>query len=163
MQPCPRQVHEATLPSQRTHASHWRDDGTCSYCGSLHPEALLGAIEGGTALLGGTDKNYVDLPNPTPDAPVIGMSTNMQLTPEQASAQGYLPADDAARRTWGLSPHTTFYKLSTQGPYLHRKFYLQHFDAGQQQRFVDLYNAKRLQFRNGDGLYVIPFFMKRVS
>ena len=35
----------------------WRDDGTCSYCGSISPEAFFEAIERGTEL-GPTDKNY---------------------------------------------------------------------------------------------------------
>lgn len=36
----------------------WRDDGTCNYCGSMNPEALLGAIKDGSATLIPTDKNY---------------------------------------------------------------------------------------------------------
>ena len=36
---------------------HWREDGTCSYCGSMSPEGLFEAIGCG-AELGPTDKNY---------------------------------------------------------------------------------------------------------
>jgi hypothetical protein len=35
----------------------WREDGTCSYCGSLKPELLFQQIEKG-AELGPTDKSY---------------------------------------------------------------------------------------------------------
>lgn len=57
MQPCPRQRYEAVLPSQREHASHWRDDGTCSYCGSISPAMLFEQIEKG-AKITPTDKPY---------------------------------------------------------------------------------------------------------
>lgn len=36
---------------------HWRNDGTCSYCGSMSPERLF-AVLGAGAQLGPTDKNY---------------------------------------------------------------------------------------------------------
>ena len=36
----------------------WRDDGTCNYCGSMKPEAMLAAIKDGTATLIPTDKSY---------------------------------------------------------------------------------------------------------
>lgn len=35
----------------------WRDDGTCSYCGSLRPDLLFAQIERG-AKIGPTDKSY---------------------------------------------------------------------------------------------------------
>jgi len=35
----------------------WREDGTCSYCGSLNPDLLFAQIEKG-AELGPTDKSY---------------------------------------------------------------------------------------------------------
>lgn len=68
MQPCPRQTNEATLSSQRQHQSHWRDDGTCSYCGSLSPDQFFEAISK-NAELGPTDKDYkvyVSLPTHWP-------------------------------------------------------------------------------------------------
>lgn len=38
-------------------SAHWRDDGTCSYCGSLKAELLFEQIERG-ACITPTDKNY---------------------------------------------------------------------------------------------------------
>lgn len=162
MQPCPRKA-EATLPSQLAHESHWREDGTCSYCGSLNPDILFAAIEAGTAELGATDKNYklyVTLPCERPDELVVAMSTNEKLTPEEAERQGYLPADAAARERWGLLDFTTFYKLRPRGPRRYTKVYFQHFTEEQGRRFVQLHNEKRLPFAPGDGLYVRPFFMR---
>ena len=51
--PCPRS-HEG-LPyhlmsdafKKEVDATHWRDDGTCSYCGSINPEQLFKAIDDG--------------------------------------------------------------------------------------------------------------------
>jgi hypothetical protein len=36
----------------------WRDDDTCSYCGSLNGDILMARIEAGTIFLEGSDKNY---------------------------------------------------------------------------------------------------------
>lgn len=36
---------------------HWMEDKTCSYCGSMSPEALFKAVESGEKL-GPTDKDY---------------------------------------------------------------------------------------------------------
>jgi hypothetical protein len=41
-----------------------------------------------------------------------------------------------------------------------RKFYFEHFDTAAQQRFIDLYNAKKLNLEPQFGLYVAPFFMR---
>lgn len=37
--------------------AHWREDRTCSYCGSIDPELLFEQIEKG-AKIGPTDKSY---------------------------------------------------------------------------------------------------------
>jgi hypothetical protein len=47
----------------------WR---TCSYCGSIHPEDLLGVLERGARMhgcdwkYGHPHKHYLDIPNPEP-------------------------------------------------------------------------------------------------
>lgn len=35
----------------------WREDGTCSYCGSLRPDAFFAAVEAGATVVP-TDKSY---------------------------------------------------------------------------------------------------------
>lgn len=51
---CPRSNEN---PHGAGRASHWRDDHTCSYCGSLSEAELFAAIERGEEL-GPTDKSY---------------------------------------------------------------------------------------------------------
>lgn len=53
---CPRRTE---VPSQfhTTTEDTWRDDGTCSYCGSMSKEDFFKAIEDGNELTP-TDKNY---------------------------------------------------------------------------------------------------------
>lgn len=36
----------------------WRADNTCSYCGSMHPDAFMERLEAGDATLDPTDKSY---------------------------------------------------------------------------------------------------------
>ena len=49
---CPRRFINAA-----DDADHWRDDGTCSYCGSLNPERVLELAENGVGITP-TDKDY---------------------------------------------------------------------------------------------------------
>lgn len=155
------------MASQLAHESHWRDDGTCSYCGSLNPDILFAAIEAGTAELGATDKNYklyVTLPYDKPDELVYAGSTNAQLTDEEVKAGGWLKADAEAASRWGFTlKYTTFYTLRPHGPRRNSKVYFQHFSPAQKQRFIELHNLKHLRFAPGDGLYVWPFFMRAVA
>lgn len=39
-------------------SGQWRDDGTCSFCGSLRPSRVLELIRSGRAEIEPTDKNY---------------------------------------------------------------------------------------------------------
>lgn len=60
---CPRRdevPHQITEPPD-----HWRDDNTCSYCGSLHPDIMMEQLEAG-AEIGPTDKGYKAYLKPVP-------------------------------------------------------------------------------------------------
>lgn len=37
---------------------HWRENNTCSYCGSANPDLFMYLIRNGIVELGPTDKNY---------------------------------------------------------------------------------------------------------
>lgn len=54
---CPRRRESARPSTRPWHLDYWRDDRTCSYCGSAHPDDFMAAAEDG-AKIGPTDKNY---------------------------------------------------------------------------------------------------------
>lgn len=59
---CPRAIENGGGPDSPFHApmngeATWRDDATCSYCGSMKPEAFFRAVEAGSTVVP-TDKNY---------------------------------------------------------------------------------------------------------
>jgi hypothetical protein len=45
----------------------------------------------------------------------------------------------------------------------HLKFYYQHFDSAQQDRFIELYNERKLPLEPHFGLYVKPYFARVVA
>lgn len=54
---CPRR-RETFRPTTRPwHLDYWRDDRTCSYCGSMHPDDFMDGARAGWEI-GPTDKNY---------------------------------------------------------------------------------------------------------
>lgn len=52
---CPRRAEGGIA---YTDHDTWRDNGTCSYCGSYNPDALMAELEAGEVTLGPTDKSY---------------------------------------------------------------------------------------------------------
>lgn len=60
MQPCPRMIEDGLWPDKgpfKVSDPVWREDGTCSYCGSMKPVDFFDAIEQGKSL-DPTDKDY---------------------------------------------------------------------------------------------------------
>lgn len=54
---CRRRGEARELRGYKDRLDWWREDKTCSYCGSLHPEVAIKLIESGS-LVTPTDKNY---------------------------------------------------------------------------------------------------------
>ena len=57
---CPRNSYayeNSPFTFLKDHKTHWRKDNTCSFCGSLNPDALFKAIEDGATIVP-TDKTY---------------------------------------------------------------------------------------------------------
>lgn len=157
MQPCPRQHQEATMSSQLSHKSHWREDRTCSYCGSISPEYLFESIKQGCTL-GPTDKNYkiyVDLIEPHPEElHIVAVSTDIE------SGEGWIPADPARLEKEGF--RGVAYKsmiIKARGPVKFGKFYFQHLNGDERQQFVDLLNQKKLKIGYPGYFYVMPYFI----
>lgn len=56
---CPRRNDAYSNVSAYLTQDTWEGRyGTCSYCGSMHPDSFMKALENGTLTLGPTDKNY---------------------------------------------------------------------------------------------------------
>ena len=94
-----------------------RDNGTCSFCGSLVPEAFWDLVEAG-AELGPTDKNYKVYVNPPPHLKYSVMETGMA------------------------------------------KLYFQHFRTEDIDRFIRMYNEKKMKIEYPGHFYRLPFFCK---
>lgn len=105
---CPRRA-EVFSPDDHSQDT-WRDDHTCSFCGSMNPDLLLKLMEEDNVELGPTDKNY----------------------------KVYV---DRANGWRG-------------------KFYFQHFDTEQQQKFIDLLNSKKVRIGFPGHFYRLPFFCR---
>ncbi len=155
---CQRQRDEATLAIQREHKAHWREDGTCSYCGSIREEAFFAAIAAGEQL-SPTDKSYkayIEIPDPEVGKMRIMGSANhpqtgdgwVHVTPESLVG---LP-DGAAEymNQWVLpTPHS---EKQTA------KFYFQHLSDEGRTKLIDLANKRAINFAYPGHFYVAPFF-----
>ena len=58
MMTCPRRMTGWGVWEKTENLDHWRPDFTCSFCGSLAPEYLLGLLSKGRAKIKATDKTY---------------------------------------------------------------------------------------------------------
>lgn len=172
MQPCPRQTNEATMTVQREHVSHWRPDGTCSYCGSIDAATLFAAIEAG-AQLEPTDKNYkvyVTIANPKAGQRRV-ISSASGPSHDEFIARGYLPTDslsdedEAVMLADGYGKGTPFrpalVKFGVHEPTTRAKFYFQHLTDEERRTFVGLMNAKRINLAYPGHFYRLPFFVAR--
>ncbi|WP_293857266.1 hypothetical protein [uncultured Alsobacter sp.] len=137
----------------------WRDNGTCSYCGSMTPERFFECVEAGNELVP-TDKNYkvyVRHPNPLAGQMTIRSSANFQVasdwieaTPEVCEQYGWKP--------YGDGPH--WVNPSPEGPTETSKFYFYHLDEAGMHRFIELLNGKRMKLAYPGHFYVPPFFVR---
>jgi len=119
----------------------WREDNTCSFCGSLNPAEVLARVEAGTATLGPTDKNYkVYVKNSGGDP----FKQTYRNCPRDSACKG---PNDCAH--WVTRPMQE------------TKAYFQHFSKEQCLKFIDLLNAKKLRLGYPGHFYVRPFFIAK--
>lgn len=134
----------------------------CSYCGSMHPDDLFAVIEGG-GHIAGTDKNYkiyVDAPSRAAGNRVVSSSSRpfgkaFLLTEESLKEHGLSMRD---MRNYGGE----YVTVAPVGPTAHLKFYYQHLDEAGRQRFIALYNERKMNL-DEYGLYVAPYFASKVD
>ena len=131
----------------------------CSYCGSMHPDDVFMAIADRLELIP-TDKSYklyVRQPHPKAGKTI---QVGSESGPARNMVTGEPNRDDLTiweritgrydRKIMGTAPAT-----------LQAKFYFQHFDQQQQERFINLLNVKAVNWGHPGYLYVLPFFAKR--
>jgi len=117
---------------------YFREDDTCSYCGSLNPDTFMQRIKEGTVEVGPTDKGYK----------VYVKS----LSAEQPFKHTYrIDHDDTGDQTkWVWITRDAD----------NSKFYFQHLSDEQKTEFVELYNEKCMKVGYPGYLYTLPFFCK---
>lgn len=162
-QPCPSQAH-GTMAVQRLHKSHWKvrpyDGGPyhhklrqCSYCGGLHPDDLIAAVEAG-AKIEGTDKGYklyARVPNLVAGKWVrTGSSSGPTFrraptTLRERLVGPTMVTDPTLQERISGRFDRSLYDLGS--PEAHVKVYLWHFTDAQRQRLADAVNAQRLKPR----------------
>jgi hypothetical protein len=147
---------------QLAHESHWRDDGTCSYCGSISPADLFAAIEAGCEL-GPTDKDYkvyVTRPDPRAGEPEICGSANFRQDPERGWVL-VTPDNVASLPTTRMRAEIGHWVQVRPTPANRSdKFYFQHLSADERRRFVELLNARALNIGYPGHFYRLPFFCR---
>lgn len=116
MQTCPRRMNEFGPWKREADLDTWRQDDSCSFCGSLNPATLMARLEAGTVTLQPTDKNYKVYVQNQGGAPF---------------RQAYRPSAEADRMWTIREVEST-------------KFYFDHLTSTQQERFVELYNQGRI-------------------
>ena len=113
------------------------DDGTCDYCGSLSGDDFMARLEAGDVVLVPTDKNY------------------KVYVRNQGGA--------AFKQTYRTDPGGTLDQTKwvwTTREVEEAKFYFQHLSPAQQERFVELLNAKKIALDFPHHFYRAPFFIK---
>jgi hypothetical protein len=131
----------------------------CSYCGSMHPEDVFMAIADGVELIP-TDKNYklyVMVPHPR-------AGETIQIGSESGPARNMVTSEPSRDDLTLWERITGRYNrkiMGTASATLQAKFYFQHFDQEQQERFINLLNVKAVTWGYPGHLYVLPFFAAR--
>lgn len=166
MLPCPRRNELGSARITEPETDHWREEQTCSYCGSLSPERFFAlALSTGTKL-SPTDKDYkvyVEHHDPDEGKPWIYMSQSGRDTPD---GDGWEIATEALLDTMPMRNIDKEYlvgrwvKVGTKSGIQHDKFYFQHLDVAGRKRFVELMNQKKFTIGEPGYFYVPPFFVR---
>lgn len=148
-----------SVQQEHLKTSHWRDDETCSYCGSISPDAFFRAIDEGCEL-GPTDKDYkvyVDLKEPHPEELRVISATS----DERVVGSDYVVADPVLLKRDGWSTDYKWMQLKPRGPKKFGKFYFQHLSVDERKRFIELLNAQKLNIGVPGHFYRLPFFVSK--
>lgn len=169
-QTCPRRMREFGPWERGADLDRWDEERgyrNCSFCGSLHPDDFLAAVEAG-AEVGPTDKGYkayIDLPEKEPDSLRIvshvrgdrepsfgeGWQRRRDVDLSKVDTRGWLRADEE----W---PDDEWLLIQARGATRHAKFYFQHLSPEQVDRFIELHNSQVMKIGYPGHFYTRPFF-----
>jgi hypothetical protein len=157
---CRRQRFEAVLAVQKDHKVTLRPDGTCSYCGSIMASAFLAAVEEG-AQVTPTDKNYkayVRVPDPKAGKTrVVGTASG-----GEKPGPKWVAADTEVLAASGrATDYTTWMLLGVRDYYKTAKFYFQHLEPEDEERFLALLKEGRMKLGFPGHFYTLPYFLAR--
>jgi hypothetical protein len=136
---CPRRGD--SLFARSSCPDTWRDDDTCSWCGSVNPDILMRRLAAGDVEVGPTDKSYKIYLRNVGGAPFKQTFRNCYAEGEKPTCTGPEDCTHWVTREIGET-----------------KFYFQHLSAEQQAAFIELYNSKRMKIGFPGHFYVRPFF-----
>jgi len=145
---CPRRIEG---PFKLPKEDSWREDDTCSYCGSLNPNTLMQRIESGDVELTPTDKSYKIYVDNTVGSKLFKIRYRKDCNCEFPRN---LTSDQITEKVEAC-PHWITEERT------HTKFYFQHLSEEQQKRFIEIYNDKKMKLKYPGYFYVRPFFCAR--
>ncbi len=166
---CPRRIEDGMHRdnSQFKHAGSnkdkWRDENTCTYCGSLNQDVFMQHLEAGSVTLTPTDKNYKvyveGLPNPN-----VGKLKMRGSSSTPQSGKNWKKVTPLSRLTmpklWSSVRNGDYVLIEPEKATIQHKFYFQHLSQEQRERFVQLLNEKKLRLDMPGYFYRLPFFCR---
>jgi hypothetical protein len=112
----------------------------------------MARLEVGDVLLGSTDKNYKVYVENNGGLPLKQTYRDCPKDKEMTGAAGNKYMVSTCDK--GPKECTHWVTRDTSSA----KFYFQHLSDAQQNRFIELFNEKRIKFSGGYSFYVMPFF-----
>lgn len=129
----------------------WREDNTCSWCGSLHQDEFMRRLEAGDIEVGPTDKSYKVYVRNVGGENFKQTSRNCPVhpCPDVTDTQGNVNVENC----------THWVTREVDGT----KFYFHHLTDAQRARFIELHNAGKIKLGYPHYFYVTPFFCAPAS
>lgn len=147
---CPRRL-ESPMPQGGIYEDHYREDGTCSYCGSMNPDTFMQRLLAGDIEVGPTDKSYkVYVRNRGGEGfKQTYRNCPVHPCPDVTDADGKANVNNCTHWVTRDVEDT--------------KFYFQHLTPAQQDSFIQLHNEGKIHYGFPGYLYTTPYFCQKTT